>query len=87
MRDALPHLFVANPRLLYQLVTTLSPVELKARAWPCLGVPRTKRWPSAAGRGFAFDGRGRSALLAPHRPPAAPPRSAEARRAGVPRGP
>ena len=31
MRDALPHLFAANPRLLYQLVTTLSPTELKVR--------------------------------------------------------
>lgn len=30
MRDALPHLFAANPRLLYQLVTALSPVELQA---------------------------------------------------------
>jgi histone demethylase JARID1 len=32
MRDALPHLFAANPRLLYQLVTTLSPAELKVIA-------------------------------------------------------
>ena len=29
MRDALPHLFAANPRLLYQLVTALSPAELQ----------------------------------------------------------
>jgi len=29
MRDALPHLFEANPRLLYQLVTMVSPLELQ----------------------------------------------------------
>ncbi len=33
VRDALPHLVEANPRLLYQLVTALSPRELKVGAW------------------------------------------------------
>lgn len=32
MHDALPHLFEATPNLLHQLVTTLSPTELKVRA-------------------------------------------------------
>ena len=31
MRDALPHLFESNPRLLYQLVTMLSPTELQVK--------------------------------------------------------
>lgn len=34
MRDALPHLFDGNPGLLHQLVTTLSPMELKKRGVP-----------------------------------------------------
>ena len=29
MADALPHLFEATPNLLHQLVTTMSPTELK----------------------------------------------------------
>ena len=31
MRDALPHLFEASPDLMYQLVTMLSPEQLKVR--------------------------------------------------------
>lgn len=42
MRDALPHLFEANPRLLYQLVTMLSPMELQVSAglpwWCCVAL-------------------------------------------------
>ena len=34
MRDALPHLFEHTPDLLYQLVTLVSPAQLKARANP-----------------------------------------------------
>jgi hypothetical protein len=34
MSDALPHLFAANPGLLHQLVTTLSPAELARRGVP-----------------------------------------------------
>ncbi|KAL4527022.1 hypothetical protein Ndes2526A_g01436 [Nannochloris sp. 'desiccata'] len=34
MKDALPHLFESNPGLLHQLVTTLSPMELKKRGVP-----------------------------------------------------
>jgi hypothetical protein len=34
MRDALPHLFDASPSLLYQLVTMVSPVELRKRGVP-----------------------------------------------------
>jgi [histone H3]-trimethyl-L-lysine4 demethylase len=34
MKDALPHLFETAPNLLYQLVTLLSPKELKARNVP-----------------------------------------------------
>ena len=34
MRDALPHLFEAAPSLMYQLVTMLSPTQLKARGVP-----------------------------------------------------
>ncbi|KAL4448340.1 hypothetical protein ABPG75_005559 [Micractinium tetrahymenae] len=34
VRDALPHLFAGNPRLMYQLVTALSPMELKKRGVP-----------------------------------------------------
>ncbi len=34
MHDALPHLFDASPGLMYQLVTMLSPMELKARGVP-----------------------------------------------------
>ncbi len=34
MRDALPHLFEATPNLLHQLVTTMSPSELKKRGVP-----------------------------------------------------
>lgn len=34
VRDALPHLFASNPRLMYQLVTALSPTELKRRGVP-----------------------------------------------------
>jgi histone demethylase JARID1 len=35
VRDALPHLVEANPRLLYQLVTALSPAELKVGRAAC----------------------------------------------------
>lgn len=42
MRDALPHLFEANPRLLYQLVTMVSPMELQVGAglpwWLCVAL-------------------------------------------------
>ena len=31
MRDALPHLFEHSPDLLYQLVTLVSPAQLKVR--------------------------------------------------------
>ncbi|PSC70309.1 lysine-specific demethylase JMJ16 [Micractinium conductrix] len=34
VRDALPHLVAANPRLLYQLVTALAPAELHKRGVP-----------------------------------------------------
>jgi hypothetical protein len=34
MKDAVPHLFAANPNLLYQLVTLVSPTELKKRGVP-----------------------------------------------------
>lgn len=34
MQDALPHLFEATPNLLHQLVTTVSPTELKKRGVP-----------------------------------------------------
>jgi histone demethylase JARID1 len=34
MRDALPHLFAASPGLLYQLVTMVSPTELRKRGIP-----------------------------------------------------
>lgn len=34
MHDALPHLFEAAPDLLYQLVTMLSPTQLKERGVP-----------------------------------------------------
>ena len=34
MRDALPHLFEAAPSLMYQLVTMLSPTQLKGRGVP-----------------------------------------------------
>ncbi|KAL4433266.1 hypothetical protein ABPG77_003314 [Micractinium sp. CCAP 211/92] len=34
VRDALPHLCAGNPRLMYQLVTALSPMELKKRGVP-----------------------------------------------------
>ena len=34
MRDALPHLFAGTPRLLYQLVTALSPAQLRRRGVP-----------------------------------------------------
>ena len=34
MKDALPHLFEAAPSLMYQLVTMLSPTQLKARGVP-----------------------------------------------------
>lgn len=35
MRDALPHLFEHTPDLLYQLVTLVSPAQLKARLCSC----------------------------------------------------
>lgn len=35
VRDALPHLCAGNPRLMYQLVTALSPMELKVRVCVC----------------------------------------------------
>ena len=34
MRDAFPHLFKTSPDLLYQLVTMLSPSQLKQRGVP-----------------------------------------------------
>lgn len=34
MKDALPHLFEADPMLMHKLVTMLSPQELKARGIP-----------------------------------------------------
>lgn len=34
MRDALPHLFEHSPDLLYQLVTLVSPAQLKVAALP-----------------------------------------------------
>ena len=34
MHDALPHLFAGTPRLLYQLVTALSPAQLRRRGVP-----------------------------------------------------
>jgi len=34
MKDAVPHLFAANPNLLYQLVTLVSPTELRKRGVP-----------------------------------------------------
>eukprot|EP00890_Picochlorum_soloecismus_P002883 jgi/Picsp_1/3596/NSC_06433-R1_probable lysine-specific demethylase jmj14-like len=38
MKDALPHLFEASPSLLYQLITHLSPNELKKRGVPVFRV-------------------------------------------------
>lgn len=38
MRDALPHLFEASPSLLYQLITHLSPNELRKRGVPVFRV-------------------------------------------------
>ena len=34
MKDAVPHLFAAAPHLLYQLVTMVSPTELRKRGVP-----------------------------------------------------
>jgi diaminopimelate decarboxylase len=47
MRDALPHLFDASPNLLYQLVTLVSPVELRVR-----GAARGLLCLRAGGQGF-----------------------------------
>ncbi len=34
MKDALPHLFEADPNLMHRLVTMVSPNELRARGIP-----------------------------------------------------